>query len=265
LVGVIFLGRKMTGEAFAPDDIDLLKAAAAQIASAIKNAALSLELIKAKEMEVFHRLSSFILHDLKNAVSSLSLVAQNAGEHMNDPDFQRDMVATISSSVERMESLITRLSNGTASLTPDPEETDLNEVVSTVANQIGQNGPGGRTLHMELGSVPKVLIDRYQMERVITNLLMNAFDAIGNDGLVTIKTETGADHVILAVSDNGCGISAEYVRNGLFKPFTSTKKKGLGIGLYQCQTIVKAHNGRIEVESEEGVGSTFKVFVPLER
>lgn len=265
MVGVIFFGEKTTGEKFLLDDIDLLRSVAAQIASAIKNAKLSQELIKVKEMEVFHRFSSFVLHDLKNLVSSLSLVVQNADEHMSDRDFQRDTVETIGKSVEKMGSLISKLSNGAASVTPDLQETDLNRVVSDVVSQIGHNGPEGKTLQMHLVSVPSVLADRQQMEKVIMNLLVNAFEAVGKAGQVMVKTGADNNQVMVAVSDNGCGMSPDYVRNALFKPFMSTKKKGLGIGLYQCQTIVKAHEGRIEVETEEGVGSTFRVVLPVKR
>jgi len=118
LIGLILLGRKTTGEAFLSDDIDLLRSAGAQIASALVNAKLSQELIETKEMEMFHRLSSFVLHDLKNLVSSLSLIAQNAAEHMGNPQFQQDSIETIGRSVERMGALITRCANNTGELRP---------------------------------------------------------------------------------------------------------------------------------------------------
>lgn len=264
LIGLILLGKKTTGEPFLSDDIDLLKSAGAQIASAFVNAKLSQELIETKEMETFHRLSSFVLHDLKNLVSSLSLIVQNAGEHMGNPQFQRDALETVGRSVERMEALIARLSSNTGALRPDLQETNLNEVVSEVAGRMDQKGWNNEaSLKTDLGrNLPSVLVDGEQIEKVLGNLLLNAFQALEDGGLIKIKTEANEEKVILSVSDNGHGMSPEFVERSLFKPFRSTKKKGLGIGLYQCKTIIEAHGGKIEVESEEEKGTTFRILLP---
>jgi putative PEP-CTERM system histidine kinase len=263
LIGVVFLGEKTTGEPFLSDDIDLLKSAGAQIASALVNAELSQELIKAKEMEMFHRFSGFVLHDLKNLVSNLSLVLRNAGEHMGNPEFRNDVLETIGRSVEKMENLIERLSRDSRSEKPRCHEEDLNELVSEAAGRIEQNGLRGRSIKIDLGDIPRVSVDREQMEKVVDNLILNAFDAIDNDGIITLKTEANGNEVVLSVSDNGVGMPQDFVEECLFQPFKSTKKRGLGIGLYQCKTIVEAHDGRIRVESEEGVGSTFQVVLPV--
>jgi len=243
-----------------------LRSVGAQIASAILNAKLSHELIETKEMEMFHRLSSFVLHDLKNLVSSLSLIVQNAAEHMGNPRFQQDALETIRGSVKKMEGLVVSLSNQNGTLMQNPQHINLNEVVSEVADRMSQNVLNNKiNLQTDLGNVPSVLIDREQIEKVVGNLILNASEALEDDGCITIKTEAYEDKVILSVSDNGCGMPPEFVENVLFKPFKSTKKKGLGIGLYQCKTIVEAHEGRIEVESEQGKGSTFRVIMPVGR
>jgi len=264
--GLILLGEKTAGEPFLSDDIDLLRSAGSQIASAVMNAKLSIELVEAREMETFHRISSFVLHDLKNLVSNLSLIVQNAAEHMSNPEFQQDALETVGKSVKKMEALIARLSNNTGDLKLNPQETDLNQVVLEVAGRMAQNGLKNKVdMQTDLVNVPNVLADREQIEKVIGNLVLNAFEALDDGGSVTVKTEANGDNVILAVSDNGRGMSPDFVANALFKPFTSTKKKGLGIGLYQCKTIVEAHHGRIEVESQEGKGSTFRVVLPASR
>ena len=265
MVGVILLGKKTTGEGFLKDDIDLLRSAAAQITSAIMNARLSQELIKAREMEVFHRFSSFLLHDLKNLVSSLSLVVQNADEHMSNPQFQKDTIDTIKSSVGKMDNIVARLSDKTALEKPDFQETGLNELISETVKRLSQNGLKTKTIKVDLRDIPRVVIDRDQIEKVIENFLLNALEATDNDGFVKIQTEAIDGKIILSVSDNGHGMSPEFIENALFQPFKSTKKKGLGIGLYHCKTIVEAHQGRIEVESKEGVGSTFRSIMPLHR
>ncbi|MGA1792266.1 MAG: XrtA/PEP-CTERM system histidine kinase PrsK [bacterium] len=262
IVGVILLGKKATGEAFLKDDIDLLKSAAAQITSAVMNSKLSQELIKAKEMEVFHRFSSFLLHDLKNLVSNLSLVVQNADEHMNNPQFQKDSIDTIKRSVKKMDKIIARLSNKTTFGKPNFLETDLNEVISGVVSRMGQGISNGKNIKVDLKDIPRIFVDRDQIEKVIENFLLNALEATNNDGLIKMQTVAIDGKVIFSVSDNGHGISPEFLDNDLFQPFKSTKKKGLGIGLYQCKTIVEAHQGMIEVESKEGVGSTFRIIMP---
>jgi signal transduction histidine kinase len=113
-----------------------------------------------------------------------------------------------------------------------------------------------------LRPLPKVNLDAAQFQSVVTNLMMNARDAIGGDGQVRVETNQSHGSVILTVSDNGCGISSEFVQRSLFRPFQTTKKKGIGIGLFQCKMIVEAHHGHIEVESEPGKGTTFRVLLP---
>ncbi|MGA1871750.1 MAG: XrtA/PEP-CTERM system histidine kinase PrsK [bacterium] len=263
MVGLIFLGRKKTGEKYLGDDIDLLKSSAAQIAGAIMNAKLSQELIKAKEMEVFHRFSSFLVHDLKNLVSSLSMVLQNADEHMSNPQFQKDTLDIIKRSVKKMDSLIARLSGNTVAEKFNFQEIALNDVVLEVVRRMGHNGLKSKTIKTDLRQVPKILCDREQIEKVIMNLLINALEAIDNNGFVKIRSEAQDKKIILSVSDNGSGMSTQFMEKSLFTPFKSTKKKGLGIGLFQCKSIVEAHQGKIEVESKEGVGSTFRILMPL--
>jgi putative PEP-CTERM system histidine kinase len=266
LIGLILLGNKTTGEPFLGEDIDLLRSVGAQIGGAIVNARLSQELIGAKEMEMFHRLSSFVMHDLKNLVSSLTLLAQNAAEHMGNPQFQKDALDTVRASIYKMDALISRLSNNTVEITPNLEKVNLNEVVTEAVNRMGQAGRTSKAeLQTDLGDIPGISADRDQIEKVVSNLLINAFEALEQGGRIAIKTETDADRVILSVSDNGPGMPPEFIEAELFKPFKSTKKKGLGVGLYQCKSIVEAHGGRIEVESQEGKGSTFRVILPVRR
>jgi len=162
------------------------------------------------------------------------------------------------------ESKITRLSNNTGDPRLDLQKSDLNEIVSEVVGRLEQNGRRNMAnVQAELGSIPSVLADREQFEKVIVNLLLNAFEAVANGGLIRVKTEVGTDSVVLSVSDSGVGMTPEFVENELFKPFKSTKKKGLGIGLYQCKSIVEAHGGKISVQSTEGGGSTFWVTLPV--
>ena len=98
---------------------------------------------------------------------------------------------------------------------------------------------------------------------MLTNLVLNADQATGEHGDITIKTVCDAGRVVLSVVDNGSGMSDAFVAESLFRPFQSTKKDGMGIGLFQSKMIVEAHGGRIDVRSEEGSGTTFDVVLPV--
>jgi signal transduction histidine kinase len=115
----------------------------------------------------------------------------------------------------------------------------------------------------ELGQIPKVRLDPPQFQNVVTNLVLNARDALVSGGQIRIETSQLNGWVVLAVKDNGCGMTPEFVKQSLFRPFQTTKQKGIGIGMFQCKTIVEAHHGRIEVESEPGKGTTFRVLLPV--
>ena len=111
--------------------------------------------------------------------------------------------------------------------------------------------------------LPAVSVDREQIQNVVTNLVLNAQDALGLDGRIEVRTEQRDGRVLLSVTDNGCGMDQAFVKDSLFRPFQSTKKKGLGIGLFQSRAIVQAHGGAIHVQSEVGRGTTFLVSLPV--
>jgi len=117
----------------------------------------------------------------------------------------------------------------------------------------------------ELGLQPKLRLDRDQFRSVITNLLLNACDALGQRGEIRIETSQSDSWAILSVVDNGCGMSPAFIKASLFRPFQTTKKKGLGIGMFQSKMIVEAHRGKIQVDSEPGAGTTIRVMLPLSR
>jgi putative PEP-CTERM system histidine kinase len=254
------LGARREGPALSLEDKDLLQTLADQVAGNVLGLRLSEQLLKAKEMEAFQSLSAFFVHDLKNLASRLSLTLQNLPAHYDDPDFRRDLLATMGRSVAKIEQMCTRLSPLSRTLDLQRTATDLSEVVGSAV--AGLNGSLRAHLEQDLRPTPPVSIDPDQIQKVVLNLVLNANDAVRDGGQIRVATGRSDRWVYLAVSDDGCGMSPEFITRSLFRPFRTTKGQGLGIGLYHSRKIVEAHSGRIEVESEQGKGTTFRVMLP---
>ena len=122
----------------------------------------------------------------------------------------------------------------------------------------------GVDLVSQLQPVPAIRADREQLQSVVTNFILNARDAVGSSGRIEVRTEHRASRVVLSVTDNGCGMSPAFVRDSLFRPFQSTKKKGLGLGLFQSRSIIAAHGGSVQVESEIGKGTVIHASFPVD-
>jgi putative PEP-CTERM system histidine kinase len=261
LLGIMTLDNRLTREPFSPEDLDLLKTFADQAAASLLSLRLSQCLLKAKELEAFQTLSAFFVHDLKNLAAKLSLLLQNVPIHYDNPVFRQDMLRVISESVAKMTAMCSRVSLLTNKLDLHPILTDLNELVRHTLNDVQDLVK----VHVfqELHPVPKLLLDPEHLHKVVINLLLNANEAVNDQGEIHITTDTIDGWVVLAVRDNGCGIPKAFMQRSLFHPFQTTKSQGLGIGLFHSKMIVEAHHGRIEVESEEGEGSTFQVFLPI--
>ncbi len=262
-LGLIILGDRVAGVAFSQQDFDLLKCVGDQVAAGLRNVQLSQKLLQAKELEAFQTMSAFFVHDLKNTASTLNLMLQNLPVHFDDPAFREDALRGVSKTVTHINNLIGRLSLLRRGLNILPVEADLNDVVSKAL--AGWNGALEVELVKNLGPVPKVFIDQDQMLKVVTNLVLNATEAVSKNGRIRIETSQNNGWVTLAVADNGFGMTPEFMNRSLFRPFQTTKKGGFGIGMFQSKMIVEAHKGRMEVESETGKGTTFRVFLPLQK
>jgi putative PEP-CTERM system histidine kinase len=259
-LGIMTLNEKLTKEDFSLEDFELLKTIADQAAGSILNIKMSERLGRAREMEAFQTVSTFFVHDLKNLASKLSLTMQNLPIHFDNPEFRNDALLAISDSVDKINTMCGGLSLLRQKIVLQLAETDLNGLVTNTLNTL--NGCKA-LIAQDLKPLPKLLIDSEQIQKVLTNLILNANEAMGNGGKIRVATEQKDNWILLSVSDNGCGMSKEFVENSLFHPFKTTKKQGMGIGLFHSKTIVEAHHGRIEVESEPGKGTTFRVFLPI--
>ena len=262
LVAILTVARRISNDPLSPEDYELLKTIADQAGANILSLRLSERISEMKEMEALQVMSAFFMHDLKNLGARLSLVSQNLPVYHDNPDFRTDAIRTISQSVDKVNALCSRLLMLSQKLEIRPAQADLNELVRATLASL--DGHFRAQVTPELGEVPPVALDAEQVQKVLENLLLNANDAVAEGGRIGLSTGFRDGWAEIAVSDDGCGMSAEFVEKRLFRPFQTTKKQGMGIGLFHSRTIVEAHGGRIEVQSAEGKGTTFRVFLPAE-
>ncbi len=258
LAGFVLLGEQINpDELLNFEDYDMLRMLARQSIATIQGLRLADQLVVARELAAIGKVSTFVLHDLKNQVSGLSLLMENAADHIENPEFQQDMLETIGNTVTNMNSLITRLKG----LKEKPQlvvaSVPLAKIIADAAETVG----GGICIDGDLEVL--VAVDEEEIYKVIVNLLVNAKEATTDGSAVVISYGADQSQGWVKVKDSGCGMSAEFVRTHLFKPFETTKKHGFGIGLYQCQQIITAHDGEILVASCEKEGTEFTVRLPL--
>ncbi|PYI94998.1 MAG: PEP-CTERM system histidine kinase PrsK, partial [Verrucomicrobia bacterium] len=259
-MGVVILADRVGGTPYTAEELDLLKCMSDQIAVGLMNLRLTDEIARGKELEAFQAMSAFFVHDLKNAASTLSLTLQNLPVHFNDPLFRQDVLRGIGETADRINAVIGRLT-ALRHFELNLGEVDLNSVVDDALRAL--NGTANIKVTKRLVLQPKLRLDRDQFGSVITNLLLNARDAVGSKGEIRIETTQNDNWAVLSISDNGCGMSQAFLKSSLFRPFHSTKKKGLGIGMFQSKMIVEAHRGQITVDSKPAVGTTFRLMLPL--
>lgn len=238
---------------------DLLKTAGRQAASYLTMLQTSEALLEARKFDAFNRMSAFVVHDLKNLIAQLQLLLRNAERHRDNPDFQRDMFGTIQHVVGRMNQLMAQLRAGGTPI-ESPQPVDLSTVVRRA---LVARASACVELDLDLGVT--VLGHPERLERVVGHLVQNAFDAVGDNPRVRVRVYREGDEGVVEVGDNGVGMTPEFVRERLFRPFETTKKMGMGIGAYESQQYVNALGGRITVDSAVGSGTTVRVRLPLAR
>lgn len=261
VLGLFTIGDRVGGVEFSLQDHELLQCASEHAAAHLRNVQLAGKLLQARELEAFQAMAAFFVHDLKNAASTLNLMLQNLPDHYADPEFRADALRGIGKTVTHVNTLVGRLTQLRHELRIQPVADDFNAAIGEALS--GLDTSPDFTVVREFGSVPRFPFDRTQLAKVVTNLVLNARDAMQGRGEVHLTTGSAGHQAVLTVRDQGCGMSPEFLSRSLFRPFQTTKKSGLGIGMFHSKTIIEAHGGRIAVASEPGRGTTFQVFLPL--
>jgi len=269
LVVPLFLGKRLYGfivlqkPRVVPtlnfEDHDLLRTVGSHVGMHINQAESDKRLAESRQFGAYNRLTAFLMHDLNNLIAQQSLVVKNAERFRNNPKFIDDAIDTIAHSVSRMKRLMEQLSSG--SKAPASRRTDVREALAKAVERCQTLTP---TPKFELGKTPILIrADPERLTTVFEHLIRNAQDATDADGEITIEQATDNGVVNVSITDSGAGMSPEFIRERLFRPFDSTKgSQSMGIGAYQARDYVRTLGGQVEVSSEIGVGTMFVVRLP---
>ena len=258
LVGLLLLAAPDYRRPLDWEDFDLLKTAGRQAASSLAEAHGQQALSQAQRFEEFNRRFAFILHDIKNLVSQLSLVARNAERHAGNPEFRADMVATLQGSVGKMNDLLARLAPQAGSRALKAEAQPVKPILEAAIEASNR----GRDVRLRGNQGLWAVADAAALEQAVTHLIHNALDASGPDQPVMIDALADNSEVAITIADQGKGMSPDFIRDQLFQPFASTKQSGFGVGAFEARALVAAMGGSLSVQSRPGKGSKFTIRLP---
>lgn len=258
LVGVVILARPQIARGLDWEDFDLLGIAGRQVASYLAEQAGQEALQDAARFEEFNRRMAFVMHDIKNLSSQLGLLARNAERHADNPEFRSDMLVTLRNSADKLDALVTRLGRYGSGRSDTVAPIDLEEIAQRVQKRLGARHP----VHV-LGNACEVLGNAETLEQAVVHLAQNAIEASPAEVPVILELRICGLRGEIAVIDSGSGMSPEFLRQSLFRPFVSTKEGGFGIGACEARELVRAMGGRLDAESREGLGSRFTISLPI--
>lgn len=263
LVGTLGLARADRHDPFTYEDVALLDSISAHVAAALRSMRLARELAEARETELMSQWSSMILHDLKNYLAPLRMAAANLLEYKDDPEVAETCARDVERVAERMGGLVQTLSELRQSHQLGDAHIDPNRLVEETLSAMQIERQVGIRLDLTLKAKHACRGDRALLQRVLENMVTNALEAMDGAGTLTITTadlpSNGRPRVEIGIADTGRGIEPEFMRERLFRPFATTKPKGLGLGLYQCRAIVRAHGGDLNVRAPNGHGAHFQI------
>lgn len=260
LLGFVMLLQPRAPQSLNWENLDLLKTVGMQAASYLALSEAAEALAEARQFEGFNRLSAFVIHDLKNLIAQLSLVASNAARHKRNPEFIDDAVSTIENSVLKMNRLMVQLKS--ADVTGENRLVDL---VVELRDVVAAKSNGKPVPVLKSGiETAYVSAEPDRLSSVLGHVVQNAQDATPADGEIELVLRVAGDQAIVEVRDTGSGMDADFIKSRLFRPFDSTKGlTGMGIGAYECREVIVALGGQVVVESTPGRGTVFRIMLPI--
>lgn len=259
VLGIVVLKRSDLSQEINWEDRDLLKLAGQQAAIYLSQYESENKLIEARQFEAYHRLSTYVMHDLKNILAQQSLIVSNAEKHKGNPEFVDDMIHTVENSVSRMTRLLKQMKSGDRNDVIEPvlisEALKLaidnrNNILPIPCLKLGQS-------ETELNG------DKQQLVTIFEHMIQNAQEATADTGTVEVSMESSSKNTIVKITDSGSGMSSQFIKQRLFKPFDTTKGlAGMGIGVFESRQTISALGGVLEVKSTEGSGSEFTITLP---
>lgn len=259
LVGIVVLSRPPLARMLDWEDFDLLRVIGRQLASYLAEQTTQDALGEAQRFDEFNRRIAFVMHDIKNLASQMSLLARNAEIHADKPEFRADMLLTLRNSTDKLQGLLNRLGRYGGAGQGQQQLVELDAVLARVAKQYE-----GRNALVLLDREPcSVRGDGEALEQALVHLVQNAIEASAENAPVFLDLRLDGTSAVIEVVDSGCGMSPEFIRTRLFRPFHSSKQGGFGIGAFEARELVRAMGGRLDVESREGLGTRFLIRLPL--
>lgn len=257
LEGFLVLCRSRAPQQLNWEEYDLLKTVGAQVASYMAEEAALHALVDVEQLERFNKRFAFVVHDIKNIVGQLSLMLSNAEKHGDNPEFQKEIFSTVQNTVSKMNNLLGQLKH-----TQQEQKQELLpiDVAALVLQATATWRSGESALDLDLGHGPIMAVaNGEKLTAVVTHLVQNALDAVGDAGRASVRLREEGAFVLLEVADDGPGMDVEFIHNRLFRPLQSTKGSGYGIGAYQTRELVREMGGSMEVRSQPGEGTCFAV------
>jgi putative PEP-CTERM system histidine kinase len=256
VIGFIVLNQPRARFALDREAFDLLRIVGREIASRVAEQRAAQVLAQTRELREYSQRFAFVIHDIKNVSGQLTMLLANAEVHADNPAFQRDMLVTVRALVDKISRLLERLRADRAE-----RAHALLDPVERLRVLLDALPPDTVRLRDQAGGAG-VAIEPEAFDAVTTHILNNAREVGANDDVVTVVVRPENTFLAIEITDQGPGMSAEFIRDRLFRPFASTKRDGLGIGAYQARELLRKAGGDLLVESREGVGTTMRILLP---
>jgi putative PEP-CTERM system histidine kinase len=261
LEAVLVLSQPRARRELSGEDFELLKIVSRQLASYLAEEQAMRRLVDSQQLERFNKRFAFLIHDIKNIASQLSIMLSNAERHGGNPEFQADAMRTVRNAVDKMSKLLGQLRADRAEAAAESRPAAMPVALEPLVRRTVSPWLGGRpAVAIEVdGDGPVALADPEAVEQVVAHLVQNAIEAAGPDGHVLLRLSADPQYASVEIVDDGPGMDAAFIRNQLFRPLATTKKSGSGLGAYQARELVRAMGGQLEVKSAPGAGATFRV------